>query len=220
MYQVLGVPTLLRFYGMLVALLAFGLASNLWGFAPQLADLHLNLISATVLAATGFVALIGGTGFFAVLCRCAGLWRIFPDIGGEYSVEISSNWNLIQDRTLSDTEDSVARAPFVKTGTLSIKADLFRVQLALKMDDGYLTSDTVACSMVPSGGGGRPSLYYVFRSEVAAPAQTDSNTHFGAARIPIPVGKMPAILEGDYWTNRNWHRGLNTAGRIRLTRVS
>ncbi len=219
MYQVLGVSALLRIYTSVVAFLALALASNLWGYLPQLANLHLNLMSATVMGATGLVALIGSTPIFATLCRYAGMWRIFPDISGDYTVEISSNWKLIQGRTQSDTLADMASAAFVRTGKLTIKADLFRIKLALSMDDNYLTSDTMICSVVPASTGGRPSLYYIFKSEVAVPMPTDSDTHLGAARIPIPVGKAPARLEGTYWTNRNWHRGLNTAGRIRLVRV-
>ena len=98
-------------------------------------------------------------------------------------------------------------------------ARLTRIDMSLTMDDGYLTSETVTCSLRRDRGERRPVLFYIYESHVSAPKNTDSDRHLGAARVTIPLERRPKVLEGNYWTDRNWHLGLNTAGRIRLRRV-
>ncbi len=62
-------------------------------------------------------------------------------------------------------------------------------------------------------------VFYIYESHVSAPKNTDSDRHLGAARVTVPLEGRPVVLEGNYWTDRNWNLGLNTAGRIRLRRV-
>ena len=38
-------------------------------------------------------------------------------------------------------------------------------------------------------------------------------------RLEVIIGKNQAIsLKGTYWTNRNWHKAANTAGKIEMKR--
>ena len=208
---------------MLTAGLAVGLTTNFWGYVPVLQQLPMNEISMTVLLVTAVVGLLGSSPAFPIVCRLPLLWRIFPCIDGNYIVEVSSNWALINQRSQGNISPSTEKYDdsdllFKKTGKATIKARLLSVHVKFETDDEYSSSNTIVCSATPGTGGAQPSLYYIYQNHTPVPQATDSEYHFGAARISIPCEKCPSILEGTYWTDRNWHRGLNTAGRIRLTR--
>jgi len=220
MYQAIGVSALLRIFGYLVAAAALALATGAWGYFPELQDLNLNKLSAVVVGGMAILWLLGQTAAFPWLCRHI-LWRWFPAIEGTYDVEMASNWSLIEARAsgAAPAEFDANTNAFRKVGKMTIKARLLDVHVHLVMDDGYSRSDTVACSVKPAADGGPPHLYYVYRAQVPVPKSTDSESHYGAARIPLPNEKRLNELTGTYWTDRNWHKGLNTAGRLILKKV-
>ena len=150
------------------------------------------------------------------------MWRLFPNIDGEYQVEISSNWSVIKARN-EGREAAVSPEGdvelFAKVGKATITARLTRIDMSLVMDDGYLSSETVTCSLRREKSERRPVLFYVYESRISAPKNTDSDRHLGAARVTIPLKRQPDVLDGNYWTDRNWHLGLNTAGQIKLCRI-
>lgn len=225
MYQLIGISKVLKAYALTTAFLAVALATNLWGYFPFLEQLHLNEISAAVVIVTGIAGILGETPLFPVLCRWVPFfWHLFPCIEGEYTVEIASNWALISrrnnpDSDLSDTTSNNEETLFKKAGKATIKARLLSIHIKLEMDDEYSTSHTVACSVLPSANGAEPTLYYIYRNVSPVPKLTDSESHFGAARISVPRSRYPSTLKGTYWTDRNWHQGLNTAGQVRFQRT-
>ena len=159
---------------------------------------------------------------FPWLCRVPAMWRLFPNIDGEYAVEISSNWSVIKARNEGREPEISADGEvelFKRVGKARITARLTRIDMQLTMDDGYLRSETVVCSLQRELGERLPTLFYVYESHVTMPKNTDGPRHLGAARVSIPLKHRPIILEGNYWTDRNWHQGLNTAGHIRLRRI-
>lgn len=221
MFDSIGLTRFLKVVLYLNAVLAIALATDSFGLLP---DVPLSsAISIPVFAVSALVFLIGQTALFPLLCRIPGMWRLFPNIDGKYEVEISSNWSVIKAR-YEGREPEVSSdgdvALFNRVGEARITARLSRIDMSLTMNDGYLTSETVMCSLRREMGERRPVLFYVYDSHVSAPKNSDSNRHLGAARIAIPLEHRPTVLEGNYWTDRNWHRGLNTAGQIRLSRVS
>jgi len=221
MYQAIGVSGLLKGFGYVVVGLALLLATGAWGYLPELQNLTLNRFAASVIGGMALIWVLGQTAMFPWICRNMGLWRWFPPIDGRYQVEMASNWSVVQARSQGDaaTEFDAAADAFSKVGTMTITARLLDVHVHLEMDDGYSQSDTIACSLRPASGGGPPHLYYVYRAEVPVPKSSDSEQHHGAARIPLPKRKDLSELSGTYWTDRNWHKGLNTAGRISLNQV-
>lgn len=175
----------------------------------------------SALATMAALSLLGQTPLFPHLCRLPLVWRIFPDLDGRYAVEIASNWSLIQAREQGQSQEiipTVGDLLFKRTGTLTITARLFSIQIHLEMDDRYLTSDTVVCSVRKEGGESRATLSYIYKAKILAPQTTDSSHHFGAARIEVPSQRKVDVMEGSYWTDRNWHQARNTAGRITLRR--
>lgn len=220
MFDSVGLSRLLRSVLYLNATLAIALATDILGFLPNLP--YVSVISITVFAVSGLLFIAGETPLFPWLCGQPFVWRLFPNIDGEYEVEISSNWSVIEalaenpNLDLSPDDD----VPLVKKmGKARIVARLTRIDLSLTMDDSYLKSETVTCSVRREMGERRPVLFYIYESLVLAPKYTDSQRHLGAGRVAIPLERRPTCLEGNYWTDRNWHQELNTAGQIRLRRI-
>ena len=220
MLDSMGLAKFLKAVLYINAALALALASSF--FETLLPIPYLSQVSASVIAVSVFLFVVGQTRVFPWLCRCPGVWRVLPNIDDEYAVEISSNWSIIEARSAGrepDISPDGEPALFNRVGKAKISARLTRIDMTLTMTDKYLSSETVTCSMQRRQGERKPVLFYVYDSNVSRPKSTDSQRHFGAARLSIPLERYPKVLEGNYWTDRNWHQGLNTAGHIRLTRI-
>lgn len=220
MFESIGLTKFLKGALYLNALLAIALATNSLGLIPNIP--YGAATSISVISISALVFLLGQTPLFPRLCGLPLMWRLFPNIDGKYDVEISSNWSVIKARTEGRSAEVSADGGvtlFQRTGRMSITSRLTRIDMRLEMDDKYLTSETVVCSLQRERGERLPTLFYVFESFVTVPKSTDSQRHLGAARVCIPLEPRPATLEGHYWTDRNWHNGLNTAGRIRFRRI-
>ncbi|NMM46514.1 hypothetical protein HH303_18630 [Rhodospirillaceae bacterium KN72] len=220
MFDSIGLAKFLKAMLYINAALAIALATDFFGLLPGMP--YVSAASISVIAVSALVFVIGQTGLFTKLCRLPGMWRLFPNIDGEYEIEISSNWSVVKARNEGREPEASSDgdvALFNRVGRATITARLTRIDMSLTMGDGYLTSETVACSLRRNTGERRPVLFYIYESQVPAPKNTDSNRHLGAARVIVPLERRPTVLEGNYWTDRNWHLGLNTAGRIRLCRV-
>ena len=196
------------------------LATDSIGFLKDIPQI--SVVSISVMTVSALLFFIGESPLFPWLCSKPVIWRLFPNIDGNYDVEISSNWSVINSRNECSKANNSANNDvklFKKTGKAKITSRLTRITMRLDMDDKYLTSETVVCSLQRKQGENFPTLYYVYESHVTTPKSTDSQRHLGTGRISIPLEPRPVLLEGNYWTDRNWHLGLNTAGRIKLRRI-
>ena len=79
------------------------------------------------------------------------------------------------------------------------------------------TENALAVELLPEDSEHPKRIAWVFRQENATVAQTDERNFLGAAVLRL--ANNADILEGEYWNNRSWHRGLNTAGKITLHRL-
>lgn len=216
----IGFDKLTKAVCFLTAFLAIALATNFFGLLPEIPYVTATSIYVIMISAILFV--IGETPLFPKLCRLLGMWRLFPNIDGTYEVEVSSNWSVI--KALNEGHEPEVSsdgrvALFKRVGKATITARLSRIDMNVAMDDGYLTSETVTCSLLRDKGERQPVLFYIYESYVSEPKNTDSDRHLGTARVTVPLEREPTVLVGNYWTDRNWHLGLNTAGRIRLRRI-
>lgn len=212
MYQVIGVQKLLGIYATISAIIA-----TAWFFFQPASDpRHLWTILSGSGTIVGLIAsVVGATGLFPVLCRLPGVNRLFPDLDGEWQAELDSNWPTIAQRAQLPAPTSSAPT----MAKITIVTRLFFVRVNLRSDSNYLSSKTIAAKIVKDPEDNSVRLYYVFQSTVLKPHETDSAGHEGAAFIDIPGKLKVNELEGVYWTNRNWHKGLNTAGTIKLKRI-
>ena len=220
MFDSMGLANFLKVVLYINAALAIALASDLFGLMPPMP--LVSQVSVSVIAVSALVFFVGQTPVFPWLCGKPVVWRVFPNIDAEYTVDISSNWSIIKARNAGrqpDTSSDGSPVLFNRVGKAKISSRLTRIDMTLTMDDRYLSSETLTCSLQRHRGERKPVLFYVYDSHVSAPKSTDSQRHLGAARLSIPLERSPKVLEGNYWTDRNWHQGLNTAGQIRLTRI-
>lgn len=221
MFDSIGLSKFVKAVLYLNAALAVALATDFFGLFPGVP--YVSAVSISVIAVSALLFVIGQTSLFPMLCRLPGMWRLFPNIDGAYEVEISSNWSIIKARNEGRKHKVSSDGDvefFNKVGKATITARLARIDINLTMDDRYLTSETVTCSLRRDKGERRPVLFYIYESHVSAPKQGDSARHLGAGWVTVPLESCPEVLEGNYWTDRNWHQALNTAGCIRLRRVN
>ena len=104
----------------------------------------------------------------------------------------------------------------VKEVELTIGADLFGFNLALRSLDGYQESKVIQSELYRDPRTGTFYLSYIFEASVPVPEETDDRLFEGAAKLEIIVNEADTVLKGTYWTNRAWQRGMNTAGLITM----
>ena len=202
------------------AILAVALATGIWSFLPSMSTFRAASIAVIVVSMLLFA--LGETQLFPRLCRMPVVWRMFPNIDGDYNVEISSNWAQIRARSEDHSSNVTGNGNvslFKKVGTARISCRLTCIDMRMEMDDEHMTSETISCSLQSAPGKRNKNLYYVYESRISVPNGTDSDRHLGAGRLTIPEERRPTILRGNYWTDRNWHKGSNTAGQVVLRRV-
>lgn len=160
----------------------------------------------------------------------------FPDINGEYEVVLQHNWP-IQQKLLEaasaglpfDPRHPEADIPALGTAKLKAKIDLGFYSIRMTMwsettKDGQVIIDrsrSISTTLIRPCDGHPHRLAYTYqqvnRREKLAPS--DDAIFEGCAILNIEdfeTGEM----QGQYWTNRAWHRGLSTAGNIVLKRVA
>jgi hypothetical protein len=212
MYQVIGIKRGLTLFGSLCA--ALFVVWTVWR-PPQEAG-SITEWWKIASGATGLAALLvtfaGQTPIFPFLCRLPFIREWLPPIDGDWKVEIKSNWPIIQDRlvrhenTQSDFVEAIAK----------IKARLFYVHIGLESTNDYSTSKTVFVHLSRDPEGGSIQIRYFYRNSTRIPSHSDSAEHDGAASLNLMKDRKNLRLEGVYWNNRNWTKGLNTAGTISM----
>jgi hypothetical protein len=159
------------------------------------------------------------------------LWRaipamnaaVFPDLNGTWDGTQESNWSKIDAMRKAACQKGALSADFLDAVglmslpiTLEIKASLFELHVYAILPKTESTSVSAASRLIRSQDG-RYILYYVFTQETGLISSTDESVHDGAARLIFYPDQNE--LSGTYWTKRMWQAGLNTAGRLKVTRV-
>lgn len=161
-----------------------------------------------------FFFILGQTPIFPLLCRMPGVNKIFPDLEGTWIATFYSNWPEIAKRL--DPPANPNAAPNV--GKIRIEQRLFTMKMILDMDDDYTKSHTIFVRPRRCPASGRLQLHYIYEAQTSAPVETDSVSHRGAASLDIKQEDGRTSMGGVYWTDRNWTKGHNTAGRVTLER--
>lgn len=131
---------------------------------------------------------------------------VCPNLNGKWLGEVHSNF----------TDESGKN--IVKQVELTIKADIFGFNLALRSLDGYQESKVIHSEIYRDPRTNVFYLSYIFEASAPIPKETDDRRFEGAARLEIVINKADTVLKGTYWTNRAWQRKLNTAGLIVMRR--
>ena len=215
MYQILGISRALSLFGLLCAAVI-----ALWATIAPPADpgslvdwwkLASGAVSLSALA----VSLVGQSLLFPLLCRLPLVRNWFPPIDGEWKALLESNWPAILQRAQPGSSP-VQLAPVAAKVTIITR--LFYIRINLTSDDRYSMSKTIFVRATRDAEDGSIILHYVYQNSTKVPQATDSDCHDGAANVAVERHGDEIWLEGVYWTNRNWHLGLNTAGKITLRR--
>ncbi|MCW0197383.1 hypothetical protein [Sphingopyxis sp.] len=160
-----------------------------------------------------------------------GRW-IFPDLNGEWDVEIVSNHSIhrqLADAAARRTEkfdiDLCPDCDLAPLMAVHLKAEIvqtwFKFEIVLENPAGNTPirrSEVVSVDPFRGDGLKRGGLYYFFEQENETAGQSDERYFYGAARVEYDP--RSDILAGLFWTERMWHRGLNTAGKIRYRRAN
>lgn len=214
MYQTIGAAALARWFVKLAGVIAMlVMAAGLLLGRPAPNGVSLLWWAWTSLgtgATLGGAILfgLGSTGLFPKLCRLRPLRGTFPDLDGTWKGSLESNWPLVSARLESAPAQLPARPV---AATLRVKARLLSVHLSLETASRYSDSETVLVGVSKSGGD-VPCLTYVYLNRTPSPLPTDTGIHHGAARLELREEDGVPTLRGTYWTDRNWQKGLNTAG--------
>jgi hypothetical protein len=216
MYQVIGIKRVLALFGMS----CIG-AFLIWAaLAPPVDPMEWRAWWKIGSAAVGNVVLLvtiaGQTALFPFLCRLPGLRSRFPDIDGEWFAELESNWPIIQHQL---GVEKVEVQPNLIRAKIAIRARLFFIYMNLESDDRYSTSKTIFVQAARDALDGSFQLNYIYQNQTLRPTDGDASVHHGAASLSFHNDPTQPWMQGVYWTDRNWTKGLNTAGRITLRRV-
>ena len=213
MYQILGVQRALTYFGLLSAAVF-----AIWAkFDPPSDWTSISAIwklaSGAVTVAALIVTVFGQTPLFPLICRLPLIRSWLPPLDGEWKATLESNWPVIQQRAKPDEPPS----PLIVVGAkVTIRARLFYLRMNLVSDDRYSISKTIFVRPSRDPEDGSVQLHYVYENSTIHPKATDSGAHCGAASMTVQTDGGGIWLEGTYWTNRNWHLGMNTAGKITL----
>lgn len=206
MYQLIKLPKLLGLFASLFAAIfvVVGYARGLEGWD------WLKAASTIITVLTTVIVGVGQSPLFPKICRYPPLKWFFYDIDGKWKGENRSNWPRIE------TRDPNA-ALLTIDSNVEIEARLLHINVHLRSNNEYSISDTLFVRIRKVDG--KPQLIYAYRNRTNNPKVTDEQSHLGAAMLDIVGDGTDMRLKGPYWTNRNWNRGLNTAGELELRRV-
>jgi hypothetical protein len=142
-------------------------------------------------------------------------------VHGTWEGELHSNFD-----TIKALDPALSGAPPASPVNVKavVRARLFSIGMEIKSRPlnhagPYMESVTLLAGAARHGPEERLRLTYVFEAAVGKALATDSSHHYGAAILTLlETGDGPEF-EGPYWTNRNWEKGWNTAGRLRLRKL-
>lgn len=212
MYQVLGFKRCLVSLLFLCLFVFMGLN---FCFPPSELGDYWSLAKLTVTTTILLLFGLGQTPLFPWICKLPWVRTYFPPIDGEWEVVIRSNWNVLRQLVGEAQGDAL----FSKEGKVTITSRLLSVQMKFQSNDQYSKSSTTMVGIRRDPEHGTIELNYCYHNVTRNPDTTDSGCHYGAARVEVHEKNGLVSLEGEYWTNRNWNKGLNTAGLIAFERL-
>jgi hypothetical protein len=156
--------------------------------------------------------------------------HLFPDLNGEWSVTIQSNWPIVNRLKNAATGSESTFDPFVdkmpdlleESFDVIIKQSWFRtdVEFLPNKKTPLLSSETISVEFFKTENG-KKSVAWIFKQtnkqdNTQRLAVTDQPSFQGSA--VLAVNEHGTKLQGEYWQNRSWDRGLNAAGLITMIR--
>lgn len=148
-----------------------------------------------------------------------------PDLNGTWIATQSSNWPRIKARLDGEQLDDMLKTPLDKVeGQLKLHMNLFRIWGTYSVNDANTDresrtreSDIISASLLDREG--RVQLSYIAEARVGNPnPNSDASRYHFAAHLCFNPGSTNEAI-GNYSTDRNWAKGLNTAGEMTISRL-
>ncbi len=212
MYQSIGLGKIIGLFALIAGAVAVG---TIWLMPPTTLFGWWKPVSFGMTASSLLIVGIGQSFVFPMLCRVWGIRDVAPDISGTWRATLDSNWPKI---AAMAGLDAGTGAPVL--AEIQVKARLLWIKITLRSDSRYSKSKSVIAGVVRDEDAGDVRIYYTYENTTENPVTSDCSHHFGSAYLDVVGSGKDMVLEGLYWTNRNWNSGLNTAGTIRWERVS
>ena len=131
---------------------------------------------------------------------------VFADVSGDWE-------GVLQAAAAGQAAGSRAPADHVE---VHIDQDFFQLQITFTSNHRRTDSRTIAVWPERDVASRKQRLWYVYEARTPGPLPGDPAVYQGAGFIDVRQARSGRLLEGLYWTNRNWQRNAHTAGLLRL----
>lgn len=155
---------------------------------------------------------------------------VYPDLNGDWDVELSTNWPRIDQILKAAKGDAPPidmrtgpETDLPPLGTMNMRARIIQSWLSMKMElwnprgEGPILESQTFMIMPFRGEDGRHGMTYIYEQENATDVVSDDTKFRGAAWI-VQDRDDPDLLCGRMWSDRMWRRGMNTAADLRFVR--
>lgn len=168
------------------------------------------------------------------------LWRkfpslnklIFPDLNGEWDVELCSNWprhlQVLEAAQSDTTTFDIRKCDMSELADLSpmmLRAEIYQTWWKIEMrlfnpaaNSPIERSDAINVDPLMRDGLRSAGISYFYKQQNRTDQLADDIEFYGAARLEYDA--VSDSLQGLFWTARMWRRAMNTGGTIKFSRRS
>jgi hypothetical protein len=128
---------------------------------------------------------------------------VFADVSGDWE-------GLLQ------TPATASAAGARERVDVHIEQDFFELEITFTSTVRHTDSRTIAVWPERDPSTRKQRLWFVYETRTPGPLPGDPPVYQGAGFIDVRKTRGGEMLDGLYWTNRNWQRNEHTAGSLRL----
>ena len=177
----------------------------------------------------------GGKGLFklfATLWTTVTVFTIVTILAGKFLWSPLAATRWFSDAVFADVSGdwegvlqaaSAAQAPGTRGAgdkvEMHIEQDFFQLAITFTSNRSRTDSHTITVWPEKDLAKGKQRLWYIYEARTPGPLPGDPAIYQGAGFIDVRQARSGRVLEGLYWTNRNWQRNAHTAGLMRLHRA-
>ena len=136
--------------------------------------------------------------------------RWFSDI---VFADVSGDWQGVMQVAAAGQAPGSREADTVE---VHIEQDFFQLEITFTSNRQRTDSRTIAVWPERDSATRKQRLWYVYEARTPGPLPGDPAVYQGAGFIDVRKNRAGVLLEGLFWTDRNWARNAHTAGTIRL----
>jgi hypothetical protein len=127
--------------------------------------------------------------------------------------DVSGDWQGVL-QTASAGQAAGSRAP--DPVEVHIEQDFFQLEMSFTSNRHRTDARTIALWPERDPVTRKQRLWYVYEARTPGPLPGDPAVYQGAGFVDVRKNRSGVLLEGLFWTDRNWQRNAHTAGTIRL----